>query len=99
MLAVLQATLEVVVEALEIRSFSFLIWMFLYCRKVFSLFLKMVFCRFLKVGSSSVCCRDILVLAVSGWRWLILILNVTLLWMSECSVFLIMACLNLFPFL
>ena len=33
-LAVLEATLEVVVEDLEMRSLSFLIWVFLYCRNV-----------------------------------------------------------------
>ena len=59
-LDVLKAILGVVVEALEMSCLSFLIWDFLYCRNVFSLLLKMVFCTFLKVGSSSFCCRDIL---------------------------------------
>ena len=48
-LVVLEAILAAVVEALEIRCLSFLIWVFLYCRNVFSLLLKMVFCRFVKV--------------------------------------------------
>ena len=47
------------------RGLSFLIWVFLYCRNLFSLLLKMVFCRYVKVGSSSFCCRDVLVLANS----------------------------------
>ena len=42
MLVVLEAILEVVVEDLEMRCLSFLIWVFLYCRNVFSLLLKMV---------------------------------------------------------
>ena len=37
--------------------------MFLYLRNVFSLLLKMVFCRDVEVGSLSVCCRDVLVLS------------------------------------
>ena len=37
-LVVLDAILEVVAEALEMRCLSFLIWVFLYCRIVFSLF-------------------------------------------------------------
>ena len=45
-LVVLKAILGVVVEALEMRCLSFLIWVFLYCRNVFSLLLKMVLCRF-----------------------------------------------------
>ena len=52
MSVVLEAILEVVVEALEIRCLRFLIWVFLYCRNVFSLLLKVVFCIFVKVGSS-----------------------------------------------
>ena len=60
-------------EDLEMRCLSFLSWVFLYCRNVFSLILKMVFCRVVKVGSSSFCCRDVLVLAISVWRWLILV--------------------------
>ena len=70
---VLEAIFEVVVEALEIRFLNLLIWVFFYCRKFFSLILKMVFSRFLKVGSSSFCCRDVLELYISVWRWLILI--------------------------
>ena len=35
---------------------------------LFSLLLKMAFCRFVKAGSSSFCCRDDLVLALSMWR-------------------------------
>ena len=54
-MVVLEAILEVVWEALEMMCLSFLIWIFLYCRNVFSLLLKMVFCRFVKVGSSSFC--------------------------------------------
>ena len=46
----LEAILDVVVEALEMRCLSFLIWVFLYFRNVFALLLKMVFCRFTKVG-------------------------------------------------
>ena len=48
-LVILEAILEVVVEALEIRWLSFLILVFLHCIKVFSLLLKMVLCRFVKV--------------------------------------------------
>ena len=36
-LVVLEASLEVVVEVLEIRCLSFIIWVVSYCRKVFSL--------------------------------------------------------------
>ena len=98
-LVVLEAILEVVVEDLEMRCLSFLVWVFFYCRNVFSLLLKMVFCRFVKVGSSSFHCRDIMVLAISVWRWLILIfVPFILLWMSEHSVFFVMACSNLLPF-
>ena len=45
-LVVLEAILEVVVKVLEIRYLSFVISMSLYCRNVFSLLFKMVFCRF-----------------------------------------------------
>ena len=70
-LVVFKAILEVDVEDLEMRCLSFLIWVFLYCRNrnVFSVLLKITFCRFEKVGSSSFCCRDVLVLAISVWRW------------------------------
>ena len=61
-LVVLEAIMEVVVEHLEMRCLSFLILVFLYCRNVFSLLLKIMFCRFVKAGSSSFCCRDVLVL-------------------------------------
>ena len=71
-LVVLEAILEFV-EDMEMRCLSFLIWVFLCCRNVFSLLLKIVFFRFVKVGSSSFCCRDVLVLAIFVWRWLILI--------------------------
>ena len=67
-LVVLEAILKIVVEDLEMRSLSFLIWVFLYCRNVFSLLLKIMFSRSVKVGSSSFCCRDVLVLAISVWR-------------------------------
>ena len=98
-LVVLEAILEVVVEDLEMMCLSFLIWVFLYCRNVFSLLLKIVFSRSVKVGSSSFCCRDVLVLVISVWRWFILIfVHVILLWMSEHSAFFIMACSNLLPF-
>ena len=98
-LVVLEAILEVVVEDLEMRCLSFLIWVFLYCRSVFSLLLKIMFCRFVKVGSSSFYCRDVLVLAISVWRWLILIsVHFILLWMSEHSAFFIMACSNVLSF-
>ena len=98
-LFVLEAILEVVVEDLEMRSLSFLIWVFLYCRNVFSLLLKIMFSRYVKVGSSSFCCRDVLMLVISVWRWLILIfVLLILLWMSECSAFFIMACSNFLPF-
>ena len=70
-LVVLESILEVV-EVLGMRCLSFLIRVFLYCRNVFSLLLKMVFCRLVKVGSSSFCCRDVPVLAISVLRWLIL---------------------------
>ena len=46
-LVVLEAILKVVVEDLEMRCLSFLIWVFLYGRNVFSLLLKMVFILFL----------------------------------------------------
>ena len=98
-LVVLEAILEVVVEALEMRCLRFLIWVFLYCRNVFSLLLKIMFSRSVKVGSSSFCCRDVFVLAISVLRWLILIFaHLILLWMSEHSAFFIMACSKLFPF-
>ena len=45
----------------------------LYCRTVFSLLLKIMFIRSVKVGSSSFCCRGVLMLPISVWRWLILI--------------------------
>ena len=61
-LVVLEAILEVVVEDLEMRCLRFLIWVFLYHRNVFSLLLKIMFCTSVKVGSSSFCCRDVLVL-------------------------------------
>ena len=81
---VLEVILAVVVEALEMRCLSFFIWVFFYCRNIFSLLLKMVFCRLGKVGSSSNCCRDILMLAVSVSRWLILILvHLILLWIDD----------------
>ena len=98
-LVVLEAILEVVVEDMEMRCLSFLIWVFLYCRNVFSLLLKIMFSRSVKVGSSSFYCRDVLVLAISVWRWLILIfVHLILLWMSEHSAFFIIACSNLLPF-
>ena len=52
-LVVLEAILEVVVEDPEMRCLSCLIWVFLYCRNVFSLLLKIMFSRSVKVGSSS----------------------------------------------
>ena len=56
-------------------------------------------CRFVKAGSSSFCCTDVLVLAILVWRWLILIfVHLILLWMSEHSAFFILACSNLLPF-
>ena len=59
----------------------------------------MVFYRFGKVGSSSFCCRDVLMLAISVWRWLILILvHLILLLRNVCSAFFIMACSNVLPF-
>ena len=72
-LVVLEAIMEVVMEHLEMRSLHFLILVFLYCGNVFSLLLKIMFSRSVKVGSSSFCCRDVLVLAISVWMWLILI--------------------------
>ena len=66
---------------------------------VFSLLLKIMFSRSVKVGSSIFCYRDVLVLAISVWRWLILIfVHLILVWMSEHSAFFIMACSNLLPF-
>ena len=98
-LVVLEVILEVVVEDLEMRYLSFLIWVFLHCRNVFSLLLKMVFCGFVKVGSSSFCCREVLMLAISVWKWLRLICEYFILfWMSGHSAFFIMACSNLLPF-
>ena len=83
-LVVLNAILEVIVEDLEMRSLSFLIWVFLHWRNVFSLLLKIMFSRSVKVGSSSFCCRDVLVLAISVWKWLISIfVHLILLWMGE----------------
>ena len=97
-LVVLEAVLSVV-EDLEMRCLSFLIWVFLYCRNVFSLLLKITFCRVVKVDSSNFCCRDVLVLSISVWRWLILIfVHFILLWMSECSAFFIMVCSTFLPF-
>ena len=82
-LVVLEAILEDVVEDLEMRCLSFLIWVFLYYRKIFSLLLKIMFSRSVKVGSSSFCCRDVLELAISVWRWLILMfVHLILLGMS-----------------
>ena len=59
-LIVLEAILEVVVEALKIRCLSFLNWGISYIRNVFSLLMKMVICTFMKVRSSGSCCRDVL---------------------------------------
>ena len=93
-LVVLEAILEVPVDDLEMRCLSFLIQVFLYCR-----LLKITFCRFVRVGPSSFCCRDVFVLAISVGRWLILIfVPLILLWMSEHSAFFIMACSKSFPF-
>ena len=64
LLIVLEAILEVVVEALEIRCLSFLIWVFLYCRNMFFLLLKMVSFKFLKFSSLCLCCRNVLVLVI-----------------------------------
>ena len=98
-LVVLEAILEVAVEDLEMRCLSFLIWVFLYCRNVFSLLLKIMFRRSVKVGSCSSCRRDVLMLTISVWRWLILIcVHLILLWMCENSAFFIMAWTNLLPF-
>ena len=58
-LVVLEAILEGVVEDLEMRCLRFLIWVFLYCGNIFSLLLKIVFSRSVKVGASSFCCRDV----------------------------------------
>ena len=81
-LVVLETILKVVVEDLEMRSLSFLIWVFFYCRNVF-LLLKIMFSRSVKVGSSSFCCRDVLLIVISVWRWLILMfVHLILLWMS-----------------
>ena len=63
-LAILEAILEVVLEDLEMRCLSFLIWVFLHCRNVFSPLLKIMFYRSVKVGSSNFCCRDVLVFAI-----------------------------------
>ena len=91
--------LEAVLEDLEMRCLRFLIWVLLYCRNVFSLLMKIMFCRFVKVGSCSFYCRGVLVLHISVWRWLILIfVHLFLLWMSKHSTFFIMACSNLLPF-
>ena len=98
-LVVLEAVLSVVVEDLEMRCLSLLTWVFLYCRNVFSLLLKKTFCRVVKVDSSIFYCRDVLVLSISVWRWLILIfVHLILLWMSEHSAFFIMVCSTLLPF-
>ena len=98
-LVISEAMLEAVVENLEMRCLSFLIWAFLYCRNVFSLLLKIMFSRSVKVCSSSFCCRDVLVLAISVWSWLILIfVHLILLRMSEHSIFFIMAYSNVLSF-
>ena len=77
------------------RDLSFLIWMFLHCRNVFSLSLKVGPRGFVKVCSSSFFCRNVLVLDILVWRWLILILvYLILFWRSGHSVFFIMACSN-----
>ena len=60
-LVVLEVVLSVVVEDLEMRCLSFLIWVFFYCRNVFSLLLKITFCIVVKVDSSNFCCMDVLV--------------------------------------
>ena len=89
-LVVLGAILEVGLDDLKMKCLSFLIWVFLCCRNVFSLLLKIMFSRSVKVGSSSFCCRDMLVLAVSVWRWFIFIfVHLILLWMSEFQLSLI----------
>ena len=47
-------------------------------------------------GSSNFCCRDVLVLAILVWMWLILIsVHLILLWMREHSAFFIMVCSSL----
>ena len=98
-LVVLKAILKVVVEDVEMMCLSFLIWVFLYCKNVFSFLLNILFNRFVQVGSSSLCYRDVFVLALSVWRWWILIfVHLILLWMSEHSTFFIMACSKSFPF-
>ena len=91
-LVVLEAILEVDEEAQEMRCLSFFIWVFLYCRNVFSLLFKMAFCKFVKVGLSSFCGRDVLVCTISVRRWLILMCVHSIpLWMSEHKVFFIIA--------
>ena len=72
-LVVLEAIFDVVVKDLEMKCLIFLILVFLNWQNVFTLLLKIMFCRFVKVASSSFCCRDVLVLAISVWRGLILI--------------------------
>ena len=62
-LVVLEAILEVVVEDLEMRCLSFLIWVFLYLRNVFSLLLKIMFYRFLRLV-------HLVSVAEMSWCWL-----------------------------
>ena len=69
-LVVLEAILEVVLEDLEMRCFSFLVWVLLYCRRVFSLLLKIMFCRSVKVHLDSVAEMSwCLLFQFGGWSW------------------------------
>ena len=88
-LVALDAIFGVVVENLVMRCLSFLIWVFLYCRNVFSLLLKIMFSRSVKVGSSSFCCRDVLVLAISIW----MCLNLIFVYLMDCGWVNIQLCL------
>ena len=62
-LVALEAILEVVVEHLEMRCLSFLIWVFLYCRNVFSLLFKITFCNLLRLV-------HLVSVAEMSWCWL-----------------------------
>ena len=64
------------------EGLELLIWVFLYCRNVFSLLLKIMLYRFVKVSSSI----------------FLIFVHLILLWMSEHSNFFIMDCSNLLPF-
>ena len=95
-LVVLEAILEVVVEALEVTCLSFTICVFLYCRNLSPCYWRWWSVDLWRLVITFLLQRCLGVFGVSVWRWLILILvHLFLLWMSEYSDFFIMACSNL----